>query len=176
METKPLTYFLENHAVSYTYSARYLLNNFASSSSASSHSFLGIAPVNYNNALAPLSGSDQSLQRMENYFHHSRNLVYAKATRENFLKEYSEYKIIQLYTHATDSGSGGEPVIYFSDSALAMSDLFYESRPATCLIVLSACETAGGKLYNGEGVFSFNRQFAALGIPSSIANLWKANN
>jgi hypothetical protein len=27
--TQPLTYFLEDHAVSYTYSARYLLNNFA---------------------------------------------------------------------------------------------------------------------------------------------------
>ena len=44
------------------------------------------------------------------------------------------------------------------------------------MIVLSACETAEGKVHNGEGVFSFNRQFAALGIPSSIANLWKVDN
>jgi len=57
-----------------------------------------------------------------------------------------------------------------------LSDLFYEHKPSTSLIVLSACETAEGKLYNGEGVFSFNRQFAALGIPSSIANLWQVDN
>jgi hypothetical protein len=31
-------------------------------------------------------------------------------------------------------------------------------------------------LYEGEGVFSFNRGFAALGIPTSIANLWQVEN
>jgi len=59
---------------------------------------------------------------------------------------------------------------------LLLSDLFYESKPSTDLIVLSACETAEGKLYNGEGVFSFNREFAALGIPSAISNLWKVDD
>jgi CHAT domain-containing protein len=81
-----------------------------------------------------------------------------------------------LYTHATDSGLVGEPMIYFSDSVLSLSDLFYEGKPFTSLVVLSACETANGKLYNGEGVFSFSRQFAALGIPASISNLWKVDN
>ena len=172
----PLKYFVEDYAVSYTYSARFLLNNFASNSSVTSGSFMGCAPVNYASSLASLSGSDQSLQRMENYFSHPANFVRDNATKNNFLKQYYKYKIIQLYTHATDGGSTGEPVIYFADSALSLSDLFYENKPATSLIVLSACETAGGKLYNGEGVFSFNRQFAALGIPSSISNLWQANN
>jgi CHAT domain-containing protein len=41
---------------------------------------------------------------------------------------------------------------------------------------LSACETGSGKLYQGEGVFSFNRGFASLGIPSSIINLWSVDN
>ena len=67
-------------------------------------------------------------------------------------------------------------MIYFSDSVLSLSDLFYEDKPSTSLIVLSACETAKGKLYNGEGVFSFSRQFAALGIPSSVSNLWQVDN
>ena len=44
------------------------------------------------------------------------------------------------------------------------------------MIVLSACETGNGKLYKGEGVFSFNRGFAALGIPSSVINLWSVEN
>ncbi len=173
---QPLTYFLEDHAVSYTYSARYLLNNFILNSSSITYSFFGIAPVYYSNGLAALTGSDQSLQRMHNYFSNATSLVVSNATKNNFLKEYYKYKIIQLYTHATDSGYAGEPMIYFSDSTLSLSDLFYENKPATNLIVLSACETAGGKLYNGEGVFSFNRGFAALGIPSSISNLWKVDN
>jgi CHAT domain len=31
-------------------------------------------------------------------------------------------------------------------------------------------------LHPGEGVFSFNRGFAALGIPSAVSNLWKVDN
>jgi CHAT domain-containing protein len=172
----PRQFFVENYAVSYTYSARYLLNNFTNSAATTSGEFMGMAPVTYSFALASLSGSDQSLQRMNKYFNHPAILLHENATKRNFLKEYYKYKIIQLYTHATDSGSAGEPVIYFADSTLSLSELFYESRPATSLIVLSACETAGGKLYNGEGVFSFNRQFASLGIPSCVSTLWQVDN
>jgi len=172
----PRQFFVENYAVSYTYSARYLLNDFSNNPATASGEFMGIAPVTYSSALTPLPGSDQSLQRMNNYFSHSTILLNANASKRNFLGEYSKYRIIQLYTHATDSGSAGEPVIYFADSTLSLSELFYESRPATSLIVLSACETAGGKLYNGEGVFSFNRQFASLGIASCVSTLWQADN
>jgi CHAT domain-containing protein len=92
------------------------------------------------------------------------------------MKEFGRYRIIQLYTHAADSGHNGEPVIWFADSALLLSDLVYEGRNAGRLIVLSACETGKGKFYLGEGVFGFNRGFAALGIPSSVSNLWSVNN
>ena len=174
--TQPLTYFLEDHAVSYTYSARYLLNNFAVDPTSSSNTFMGFAPVQYASALPELSGSDQSLQRMRNYFSKATNFIRKDASKNNFLNEYYKYRIIQLYTHATDSGYTGEPMIYFSDSVLSLSDLFYEGKPSTSLVVLSACETANGKLYNGEGVFSFSREFAALGIPTSVSNLWKVDN
>ena len=84
--------------------------------------------------------------------------------------------MVQLYTHASDSGYGGEPVIYFSDSVLSLSDLLPEKKPVSNLIVLSACQTASGKLYSGEGIFSFNRSFAALGISSTVSNLWQVND
>jgi CHAT domain-containing protein len=173
---QPLTYFLDNHAVSYTYSARYLLNNFAVDPTFKSNTFMGFAPVQYENGLPELSGSDQSLQRLRNYFSNTTNFIRKDASKNNFLNEYYKYGIIQLYTHATDSGVVGEPMIYFSDSVLSLSDLLYEGKPSTRLVVLSACETANGKLYNGEGVFSFSRQFAALGIPTSVSNLWKVDN
>ena len=41
---------------------------------------------------------------------------------------------------------------------------------------MSACETGSGALYEGEGVFSFNRGFAAVGIPAAISNLWSVDN
>jgi len=175
VNTQPLTYFVEDHAVTYTYSARYLLNDFSTQATFNSYTFLGIAPVEYGNGLAALQGSDESIKRVQNYFSNATSLVRGSASKNNFLKDYYKYKIIQLYTHAK-GGYNSEPTIYFSDSALLLSDLFYESKPSTDLIVLSACETAEGKLYNGEGVFSFNREFAALGIPSAISNLWKVDD
>ena len=173
---QPLTYFVDDYPVSYTYSARYLLHGFGTNPAFSPHTFMGFAPLTYSNGMPALSQSDQSLQRMRKYFRSAKNLLGGEASLNNFLRDYYNYTIVQLYTHATDSGSTGEPQIYFADATLSMSDLLYEYRPATRLIVLSACETAKGKLYNGEGVFSFNRQFAALGIPSCVSTLWKVSN
>ena len=171
-------YFLSDHVVSYTYSVRYLLNDFKSDSTVSAGTFLGLAPVHYPDSLrlSPLIRSNVSLEKIGSSFPHARTLLESQASRNNFMKLFDDYKIIQLYTHATDSSSSGEPVIYFYDSALYLSELIPEKRPATRLIVLSACETGKGKLYQGEGVFSFNRGFAALGIPGSVINLWAVEN
>jgi CHAT domain-containing protein len=171
-------YFLNHHALSYTYSARFLLTHFASGASGSPRNFLGVAPVRYPSGsyLADLSGSDFSLNRIVSYFGNSTTLVAAEASRSNFQQQFSKYEIIQLYTHASDSSSHDEPVIFFADSSLYLSDLIPENKPLTRLIVLSACETGLGKLNPGEGVFSFNRGFASLGIPSSITNLWSVDN
>ena len=171
--THPLRYFLATYAVSYAYSARYLLNSFTSPQSGIS--FMGMAPVKFS-SLPDLEGSEQSLEKLGRYFTRSHNYTGSKATKNNFLSEFYKYKVVQLYTHASDSGYGGEPVIYFSDSVLSLSDLLPEKKPVSNLIVLSACQTASGKLYSGEGIFSFNRSFAALGISSTVSNLWQVND
>lgn len=177
-KNEPLTYFLTDHAVSYTYSARFLMNDFSNMAVTAPKDFIGIAPVLYPAAmdLAPLQGSDQSLVSLRSYFRSADNLTASSASKNNFLNQYHRYRIIQLYTHSSDSSEKGEPVIYFADSALYLSELFSDNKPVTRLIVLSACKTGIGKLYKGEGVFSFNRGFAALGIPAAVTNLWAVDN
>ena len=140
--------------------------------------FLGIAPVNYPSAfsLAPCREVIIRCYKIADYFSNAVSRVALDASRKNFLQQFSQYRIIQLYTHAADSSMNNEPVIYFADSALYLSDLINEYKPFTRLIVLSACETGKGKIYQGEGVFSFNRGFAALGIPAAITNLWSVDN
>jgi CHAT domain-containing protein len=171
-------YFLQDHAVSYTYSARYLQHAYIPAATVSAKTFMGLAPVEYakNLQLSTLSGSDLSLHNIESFFTNVNHLESAQASRYNFLQQFPGYRIIQLYTHASDSSERKEPVIYFADSALYLSELMTAQKPLTQLIVLSACETGGGNLFQGEGVFKFNRGFAALGIPSSISNLWTVDN
>ena len=176
--SKNPVYFLLDHAVSYTYSARYLLNDFNSDKKTESNNFFGLAPVRYAPGfqLAILPGSDVSLRNISSLFTSFNNLIGKNASRNNFLQNFPTYSIVQLYTHASDSSENKEPVIYFADSVLYLSELIPGKKPITRLIVLSACETGNGNLYQGEGVFSFNRGFAALGISSCISNLWPAEN
>ena len=169
-------YFLKHYATSYTYSAKYLTNQFTVNRS-NSNAVLGIAPVQFKNYqnMGDLAGSDRSLKTIDTYFN---TTIYTldKATKNSFLKNFPNYNIVQLYTHASDSSINNDPVIYFSDSALYLSNLIPDRKPVTQLVILSACETANGKLYQGEGIFSFNRGFAALGIPAAISNIWSVDN
>ena len=175
---QPPAWFLNDHAVSYTYSARFLMNDFIPPPVTTDKNFMGIAPVSYPSSfsLATLSGSDQSLHTISAYFDHAVNYIAADASRNNFIEQFSKYQVIQLYTHAADSSENKEPVIYFADSALYLSDLINVHKPNTRLIILSACQTGNGRNYHGEGIFSFNRGFAALGVPAAIANLWSVDN
>jgi hypothetical protein len=62
-----------------------------------------------------------------------------------------------------------------SDGVLATADLFGLRIPAD-LVVLSACETARGKSYEGEGVVGFVRAIMLAGAPRVIVSLWKVDD
>jgi CHAT domain-containing protein len=170
-------YLLQDYAISYAYSAQFL-EGVAASINISRKDFMGLAPIHFNQSfqLVSLTGSDKSLAKINGLFRESMMLIGTEVTPHKFMDEFYQYQIVQLYTHASDYGKYNEPVIYFGDSSVNLSDLVYEAKPFTRLMVLSACETASGKNYVGEGVFSFSRGFAALGIPSSISNLWSVEN
>jgi tetratricopeptide (TPR) repeat protein len=170
-------YLLNHYATSYTYSVKYLTNKFAEDEKGGD-SVLGFAPVHYKSYpdLSELPGSDASLKKINDYFPDAENYTFGNATKNNFLQSFPGYGIIQLYTHAASSSDHNEPVIYFTDSALYLSDLIPDRKVATQLVILSACETGNGRFYKGEGIFSFNRGFAALGIPEAVSNLWSVEN
>ncbi|MDP9040485.1 MAG: CHAT domain-containing protein [Bacteroidota bacterium] len=170
-------YLLNHYATSYTYSVKYLTNPFAEGEKAGNR-VLGFAPVYYKSYsdLSDLPGSNASLKKINDYFTGAENYTFGTATKNNFLRSFPDYGIIQLYTHAAASSDHDEPVIYFSDSSLYLSDLIPDRKVTTQLVILSACESGNGRFYLGEGIFSFNRGFAALGIPEAVSNLWSVEN
>jgi CHAT domain-containing protein/tetratricopeptide (TPR) repeat protein len=171
-------YLVRNCAITYTYSAGFLLLDFNPQQAASSALLLGMAPVRFPSvySLASLEGSDGSLEKIVSRFRASKSIVNSSATKNEFLNSFYKFRVVQLYTHGAETGKSGVPVIYFADSVLNLFDLIPVDQPATQLVVLSACETAKGKYYKGEGVFSFNRAFAEAGVPSSMVNLWSVDN
>lgn len=177
-ERQPPAYLILEHPISYTHSARLLMFDFNTNIASGAKNFLGIAPVHFQSELnmPSLNGSDHSLQLLRKNFRNTNCLTFTDASKKKFMQEFPDYKIIQLYTHAAGNENAGEPQIYFADSLLHLSELLSEKKPFAKLIILSACETGIGEWYRGEGVFSFNRGFAALGIPSSVSNLWSVDN
>lgn len=171
-------YLIEKAAVSYAFSATYLTGSAAMKTDGKVGDILGLAPVSFPTRfdLPELSGSDASLEKIMGMFRDGLSLNGQNASRAAFFRDYPRYRIAQLYTHGVDSSAFDEPLIYLADSAVLLSDLVLQQVPATRLVVLSACWTGTGELHPGEGVFSFGRGFAALGIPSSLTNLWSVEN
>lgn len=166
------TFLVEQYAISYTYSASYLMKT--GKKNAVGDSWLGVTPVTYSSTLGlfPLPGAERSLKTIGDYFSSADYLLNGNATKGQFLKKLPDYSIVHLYSHAKADSEGG-PVLYFSDSAMYTSDLQTLQDLKTRLIVLTACETGSGQQRRGEGVFSLARGFAEAGIPATVTTLWE---
>ncbi|MDQ1087677.1 CHAT domain-containing protein [Siphonobacter sp. SORGH_AS_1065] len=175
--TQPNAYLVHQQAFSYTYSARFLLRERPVSSW--QKPFLGMAPEQFSASLkqSNLPGSAQSLTDIAESIPFAQTKTHQSATKATFLSEAPDFRILQLFTHADAHVSDHtEPVLYFADSALKLSELNINRPFRTQLLVLSACQTGLGTNQTGEGVFSLARGFAALGIPSTVTTLWSVQD
>ncbi len=169
--TKP-EYLLYKFAISYTYSAQFLLKDTQKTTFWPQNKFLGIAPVNFVQKLSPLKGSVESLDKIAKNYFWSSKFVEQQGNKKAFLDNAKNHQIVQIYTHAFADSNETEPRIHFADSTLKVSELSVEQQFKTNLLVLSACKTAVGKVAAGEGVLSLARGFSMAGIPSTITSLW----
>ena len=165
-------FLIEQYAISYTYSASYLMKK--GKKSVDDDTWLGVTPVKYASSLGlfPLPGAERSLKTIGEYFSSAEYLLNGNATKAQFLRKLPDYSIVHLYSHAKAESEDG-PVLYFSDSAMHTSDLQTLQDLKTRLIVLTACETGSGQQRRGEGVFSLARGFAEAGIPATVTTLWE---
>lgn len=179
-------FLLKKHAISYTYSAKFLQKSnrdldptYGRDDKIWARTFIGFAPENFTATLkqVPLNGSGEVLQDIGKGFWFGKKLVNAAATKANFMHYAPAARVIQLFTHAdADSTDATEPKIYFQDAALRLSELNQTDGFAAQLLVLSACKTGVGQNQRGEGVFSLARGFAALGISSTVTTLWNVED
>lgn len=176
-DVKANHFLLYDYMFDYTYSAGYLLRT-ARIPAQAQPGFLGIAPESFASylSLATLTGSVRSLENIASNYSLTKLIEHKEATRSFFLNNAGNYGLLHLYAHARVQPNGGEPVLYMSDSAISISELSMWVKPKVNFAFLAACETGAGETYIGEGVNSLARSFAAVGISSTIANLWKADN
>lgn len=98
-----------------------------------------------------------------------------KATKRRFMEEAKNYGIIHLSTHASGGYLHDPPAIQFIDSTLYFPEIGSMELSAS-LMVLGACETGLGLLYQGASPQSLATAFVQVGVKNVLLSLWRVND
>jgi CHAT domain-containing protein len=132
--------------------------------------------------LPPLAEVTREAIQAAKIFPTSHLLIAAEATPSRFLAEAGDYEIVHFAGHAF--GNERWPALATlrlaaderrPDGALYSYDLQGLRFSRTRMVVLSACNTAGGRL-SGSGILSFARVFTAAGVPAVVGSFWPAED
>ena len=129
-------------------------------------------------ALATLPGAEIEAREVASLLN-TQPLIGSQATKNAVRQQMPGARIIHLATHgiledsigvygaialAPDNPSIGSTGLLHAQEIL---DLTLQAQ----LVVLSACNTAGGKI-SGDGVAGLARSFIAAGVPTVVASIW----
>jgi CHAT domain-containing protein len=126
--------------------------------------------------LQQLPGAEREARAVAAQFH-ATPLVGQAATKDQVLRRLPHAELVHFATHGLlDQATGGY------QSALALSpdggdNGFLTTREVQSLklnadlVVLSACDTALGKM-SGDGILGLSRSFTTAGVPSVMVSLW----
>ncbi len=128
--------------------------------------------------------------RAANALGKAEELLGGDATRDSFLREAVQGRVLHVATHAfllSQSCGDGNPLLH-SGLVFAGANGRRESALLTAQqiasmdlngvdwAVLSACNTGGGELHDGEGVLGLQRAFRIAGARSVIMTLWPVDD
>jgi CHAT domain-containing protein len=134
--------------------------------------------------LDPLPEAEQEVKALGRLYGPTRSKVYigSEAREDRFKAEATQAKVLHFATHGTLNNAS--PM--YSNLALASSgpdqdglleawELMQLDLHAE-LAVLSACETARGRVGAGEGMIGFSWAMFIAGVPSIVVSQWKVES
>ena len=192
-------YLIEEHQVSYAYSATLLKDALTKKHRQE--------PSNFLLAMAPFSTSDTTLMPdlwantegsrtdaapLKYSGQEIANLcklmgcvpIYGKnATEKAFVELAPTHRVIHLATHSqVNNQSSNYSFLAFSEikdsieNELLYARELYNLTLNADMVVLSACETGVGEIQRGEGIISLARAFTYAGAKSIVTSLWQVND
>lgn len=197
-----LRYFQTGRELTYTYSARFLLQLDHLPRIEYDYNLVAFAPeFNATSApapgrsinqeglralpgLSPLRYNQPEVEEIAAMLPATRTFYGAGANRDAFISTLGNGRIVHLSSHgmvnATDPNLSFIAFSQLGDS-LELEELLYfndlSALPlATELAVLSACETSLGEYVPGESTLSLASAFAAAGARSTLTTLWRVDD
>ena len=135
--------------------------------------------------LYPLPEAEQQVNAIKQIYGAAKSKVYigAEASEEHAKAEAGSYRILHLATHGILNNSS--PMYSYlllahtegdtnEDGLLEAWEIMKLNLNAD-LVVLSACETARGRVGAGEGMIGLSWAFFVAGSPTSIVSQWKVD-
>lgn len=186
-------YLLQDHLISYCYSATLLKEMMYKEHLPTDYTYVGFAPSFGKSAasvirgkrfaLSPLAFNTPEVEDINTLLGEGTVFKDKDATENQFKAIASDYKIIHFATHGmANSDDPDYSLLAFTEveddqenEFLYVSDLYNLELNAE-MVVLSACETALGKNFRGEGIMSLARGFSYAGTKSIFTTLWSVND
>lgn len=137
--------------------------------------------------LPPLPSAEREAREVAALYG-ARPLLGTHASEEEVTRGMHDADVIQLASHyVRDDGSPMRSRLLLAhqrreaaggagDGVLQTFEVYKMKLPRARLVVLSACQTGGDRVYRGEGAVGIARPFIAAGAPLVIASLWPAES
>jgi CHAT domain-containing protein len=137
--------------------------------------------------LDPLPGAAAEISEIARLYEGADLLTGKDATKPAVLREAPGSSLIHFAVHGLtnsdypllsalllaperDRRSSGDPGVLYAH------EIYRLRLPATRLVILSACGSAGGRIVRGEGASSLARPFLAAGVPTVVGSLWDVDD
>ena len=177
-------YLLEDFALLYAPSASLLVlatENARSKERDTNERLLSIGNPDFdreeNPNLPDLKAAEIEAEAIAGGYRQSLNLVGGKATKETFLRDFSNVEVIHFAGHfVANSQSPGNSKLLFAGGDLRSSELGAYKLPKAKLVVMSACQTGFERYNKSEGAIGIARTLLALGAPVVVASQWKVDS
>lgn len=137
-------------------------------------------------SLDPLPEAERQLQALSRIYGpaHSKVYVGAEAREERFKLEAGNYQILHLATHGilNDHNPMYSHLLFAQNAAGGKEDGLLEAWELmkldlkADLAVLSACETARGRVGRGEGMIGLTWALFVSGVPTTVVSQWKVRS
>ena len=134
-----------------------------------------------NPNLADLPAAEIEARKIAEFYPKNKLLIGANATKETVLSEIAENSIFHFAGHyvTNEASSPNSKILLARQSGngdLRVSEIAEKRLAKSKFVVLSACETNGEKVFQGEGATGIARTFLAIGAPIVLASNWKVDS